>query len=68
MDQVIVGFHLDEQQHWIAKLACGHSQHLRHQPPWQNRAWVFDHHARLSRLGQTLYCTKCLKSVPADWI
>ncbi|EPN68410.1 hypothetical protein A245_03798, partial [Pseudomonas syringae pv. actinidiae ICMP 19096] len=23
-------------------LSCGHTQHLRHQPPWQSRAWVLD--------------------------
>ncbi|MFB8831117.1 DUF3565 domain-containing protein [Azotobacter sp. CWF10] len=24
----------------MAVLSCGHTQHLRHQPPWQNRPWV----------------------------
>ena len=37
MQQAIVGFHLDEEQHWVAELACGHNQHVRHTPPWQNR-------------------------------
>jgi len=45
MQQAIVGFHLDEdlaQQccSWVADLACGHTQHVRHDPPWQNRTWV----------------------------
>jgi hypothetical protein len=24
MQQAIVGFHLDEENHWVADLACGH--------------------------------------------
>lgn len=27
MQQAIVGFHLDEENHLIADLACGHTQH-----------------------------------------
>ena len=38
----LLGFHQDEDGHWVAELSCGHTQHLRHQPPWQNRAWVMD--------------------------
>ncbi|MCU4386288.1 DUF3565 domain-containing protein [Acinetobacter haemolyticus] len=30
MQQAIVGFHLDDENHWVADLACGHTQHLRH--------------------------------------
>ena len=33
MQQAIVGFHLDEENHWVAELACGHGQHVRHDPP-----------------------------------
>ena len=33
MQQAIIGFHLDEEQHWVAELACGHGQHVRHTPP-----------------------------------
>ena len=40
MQQAIIGFHLDEQGHYVADLACGHGQHVRHDPPWQNRPWV----------------------------
>ncbi|MEG0603969.1 MAG: DUF3565 domain-containing protein, partial [Acinetobacter sp.] len=28
MQQAIVGFHLDEENHWVADLACGHMQHV----------------------------------------
>ncbi|HNP02715.1 MAG TPA: DUF3565 domain-containing protein, partial [Agitococcus sp.] len=27
MQQAIVGFHTDEENHWVAELACGHNQH-----------------------------------------
>lgn len=40
MQQAITSFHQDEEQHWVAKLAWGHQQHVRHNPPWQNRPWV----------------------------
>src|SRR5689334_11185211 len=30
-----VGFHQDEQGVWVLELSCGHSQHVRHDPPWQ---------------------------------
>jgi hypothetical protein len=37
MQQPIVGFHQDDVGDWVADLACGHTQHIRHQPPWVNR-------------------------------
>ena len=40
MQQKITGYHLDEEQHWVAELACGHNQHVRHNPPWVSRPWV----------------------------
>lgn len=46
MLQAIVGFHLDEENHWVAELACGHGQHVRHDPPWQNRPWVMTESGR----------------------
>jgi hypothetical protein len=36
----LLDFHQDAQGHWVASLLRGHSQLLRHQPPWQNRPWV----------------------------
>ena len=33
MQQAILGFHLDEENDWVADLACGHGQHVRHNPP-----------------------------------
>ncbi len=54
MQQAIVGFHLDEENHWVADLACGHTQHVRHDPPWQNRPWVLTEQGRKEKLGVML--------------
>ena len=29
MQQAIIGFHVDEENDWVADLACGHGQHMR---------------------------------------
>lgn len=67
MKQAIVGYHLDEESHWVAKLACGHNQHVRHDPPWQNRPWVIERSGRDKHLGLLLNCVKCDGSAPRDW-
>ena len=59
MQQRIVGFHQDQQQHWVADLACGHTQHVRHDPPWQQRPWVLNEAERNARIGTTLNCVLC---------
>lgn len=59
MLQKIIGFHLDEEQHWVADLECGHGQHVRHTPPWQNRPWVMTEQGRQEKLGVELSCKKC---------
>ena len=59
MQQAIIGFHLDEEGHWVADLACGHAQHVRHNPPWQNRPWVIMEQGRKEKLGVRLECKKC---------
>ena len=59
MKQPIVGFHLDEYGDWVADLACGHGQHVRHQPPMTNRPWVLTEAGRQQHVGETLICKKC---------
>lgn len=59
MDRRIVGFHQDAEGHWVADLECGHTQHVRHEPPWMNRPWVVTPEGRASRLGLTLNCKTC---------
>jgi hypothetical protein len=57
--QAITGFHQDDQGHWVAELACGHNQHVRHDPPWQVRPWVITAEGRRARLGEALNCVLC---------
>lgn len=62
IEQRIVGYHQDEEQHWVAELECGHTQHLRHDPPWQVRPWVMTLEGRTSHLGTSLLCRLCKES------
>jgi hypothetical protein len=55
----LLDFRQDEDGHWVAVLSCGHTQHLRHQPPWQLREWVLDPARRLAQLGRPFACGWC---------
>ncbi|MBW0149559.1 DUF3565 domain-containing protein [Marinobacter arenosus] len=66
MKQPISGFHKDEFDDWVAELACGHFQHVRHDPPWQNRPWVEKLETRNEMLGYLLNCKKCKEGAPPD--
>jgi len=59
MKKRIVGYHVDDEHHWVAELECGHDQHVRHQPPWINSPWVITREGRDSKLGEMLDCRKC---------
>ncbi len=59
--RAIVGFHQDDVGDWVADLECGHTQHVRHDPPLVTRPWVLSEEGRRSRLGQTLLCLVCLE-------
>ena len=59
VEREIIDFHQDGVDDWVADLACGHTQHVRHQPPWQERPWVVSEKGRANHLGQTLGCKKC---------
>jgi hypothetical protein len=59
MQQPITGYHRDDEGHWVAELACGHRQHVRHDPPWQLRPWVTTPEGRDGRLGALLECPLC---------
>tara|TARA_B100002003_G_scaffold34324_1_gene29614 strand:- start:2999 stop:3220 length:222 start_codon:yes stop_codon:yes gene_type:complete len=67
MKQPITGYHKDEESHWVAQLACGHNQHVRHTPPWVNRPWVTTEEGRESMLGFELDCLKCDEGAPTDF-
>ena len=57
---IIVGFHQDEDRFWVADLDCGHTQHMRHDPPWQERAWVVTDEGREARMGTEIECSECV--------
>ena len=66
MKQPMTGYHKDAEDDWVAELACGHFQHVRHNPPWQNRPWVVTAAGRESMLGHALECKKCDEGAPRD--
>jgi hypothetical protein len=55
----IVGFHQDDEGHWVAELDCGHGFHVRHDPPWQNRPWTQTAEGRQARVGVEWDCRAC---------
>jgi hypothetical protein len=55
----ITGFHQDEIGDWVADLDCGHTQHVRHNPPWTNRPWVVTPEGRAEKIGAALHCKLC---------
>jgi len=59
VERSITGYHQDDAGDWVAELACGHNQHVRHRPPFQLRAWVLDPDGRLGRLRTPLNCPLC---------
>jgi hypothetical protein len=61
----IVGFRQDLDGDWIAELECGHTQHVRHSPPWQVRPWVVTVEGRTERLGTFLSCRPCDETTAA---
>ncbi|MGB7346093.1 MAG: DUF3565 domain-containing protein [Pirellulaceae bacterium] len=64
--QPIIGFHTDDVGHWVAQLACGHNQHVRHDPPLVRREWVMTAAGRESMLSFKLSCIKCVEHAPPD--
>lgn len=59
MERAIVGFRQDGLGDWIADLACGHYQHVRHKPPLIERPWVMTAEGREGFVGSPLGCVRC---------
>ena len=57
--RTVAGFHLDVDGSWVAELSCLHGQHVRHQPPFRDRAWVTDEDGRAARIGSPIECPLC---------
>ena len=66
MNHKIIGFEMDDENHWRAILACGHGQHVRHDPPLTTREWVLTENGRTSRLGFKLDCKRCDEELTLD--
>ncbi len=65
MQRAITGFHRDAQGDWVAELACGHAQHVRHKPPFVERSWVVTPEGRQAHIGTLLVCVLCPPSSPS---
>jgi hypothetical protein len=59
MDRKITGYIQDAASEWIARLECGHRQHVRHRPPFFNRPWICSEVGRSAMVGQGLDCLLC---------
>ena len=59
VQQKITRFYQDEEGDWVAEMECGHTQHMRHNPPWQNRPWVISESGRKEWVGTQLVCKDC---------
>jgi Protein of unknown function (DUF3565) len=66
VQRAIAGFHQDQEDHWVAELECGHTRHVRHNPPWQNRPWVVTQEGRTRFLGTMLDCAICDEAIRPD--
>lgn len=68
MRRLITGFKLDEHGDWIAFLSCGHRQHVRHRPPFEERPWVSTEIGRRDKLGMPMDCIRCDRlEIPDDF-
>ena len=59
MQRPINSFEKDEHGDWVAFLSCGHTQHVRHNPPFFERPWVTTEQGRRDKLGALLDCVQC---------
>ncbi len=61
-----MGFQQDPSGDWVAELSCLHSQHLRHNPPFQLRPWVLSDEERAAHRGSNIDCTLCARAELPD--
>jgi tellurite methyltransferase len=68
MRRPITGFKMDEHGDWIAFLSCGHKQHVRHRPPFEERPWVINETGRSEQVGKPMDCVRCDRfEIPEDF-
>ncbi|WP_462137437.1 DUF3565 domain-containing protein [Candidatus Mycalebacterium sp.] len=69
MERPVTAFNLDDKGDWVASLSCGHSLHVRHNPPFQNRRWVETQKGREEKIGAMLDCVRCDRfEIPKDFV
>lgn len=67
MERTIVRFEVDDQGDPYAVMSCGHTRHVRHEPPLIERPWVTSEQGRAAFVGHTLHCAFCdMPALPAD--
>ncbi len=66
MKRQISGFHRDDEGHWVAQLSCGHTQHMRHNPPFVERPWVLSQAGRDAHIGTVIDCSDCDDAASVD--
>ena len=54
--------HLQTDFHQADLDTYGHTQHHRHQPPWQSRPWVLEPELRRKKIGQSFDCGWCAQA------
>lgn len=59
MERRIIGYLQGAEEQWVAVLECGHTQQVRHDPPWTMREWVTTEEGRMAHVGTTLDCKQC---------
>ncbi|MEM7410021.1 MAG: DUF3565 domain-containing protein [Myxococcota bacterium] len=59
MERRVTAFAQDDDGDWLVSLDCGHRRHVRHDPPWQERAWVLEADEREARIGSAFDCKGC---------
>jgi tellurite methyltransferase len=68
MPRLITGFKIDEHGDWVAFMSCGHRQHVRHRPPFEERPWVITEVGRRDKLGMPIDCISCDRlEIPDDF-
>lgn len=65
--RLISTFIQDDEGHWVARLDCSHTQHMRHRPPQEYRDWVLSPEGRAARIGSEVDCKFCnMPSLPPE--
>jgi tellurite methyltransferase len=69
MQRPTQAFETDAEGDWVARLSCGHGQHVRHKPPFVVRHWVTTPQGRDRMLGTKLDCVRCDRfELPASFV